>query len=323
MVRLVDDLLDISRVSSGAIELQRQSCDLAEVMETVLENHRTLLDRRQQVLTKEVAAPVFVDGDPTRLAQIVGNLLHNAIKFTPEGGRISIQVRREHDRAEVTVTDSGEGIVPDDLERMFEMFARVNHPGSNPERGLGIGLALARQLASLHGGSLTATSPGLGRGASFTLSLPTIEAPPFSVGGPAQLEPKGPTEALKVAVIEDGEDIAETLTTLLEHLGHQVEVARSGEAGVSLVAATKPDLVLCDLGLPGIDGVEVCRLIRRMDLERPPLVVALTGWGREDDVRRTREAGFDDHLVKPVKAERLKTIFRDVAARRFQQKRAG
>lgn len=322
MVRLIDDLLDMSRVSRGAIELKKECCDLAEVVEAVVESHRSLLERRHQALLKDVAGSVFVNGDPTRLAQVVGNLLHNAIKFTPEGGQIKIQLSRQSDRAVVTVTDSGEGIEPDNIELMFEMFARVGHPGSNSERGLGIGLALARQLTLLHNGTLTATSAGPGCGASFTLSVPAVAA----AAAPKEIEPPGLTVAgrpLNVVVIEDGEDNAFMLAMLLERLGHHVDVARTGEEGVALVDSRKPEVVLCDLGLPGIDGIEACKLIRRLDLKLQPVVVALTGWGREADLKRTQDAGFDDHLVKPVTAERLKAVLHKAAAENFEHKQTG
>jgi signal transduction histidine kinase len=323
MVRLIDDLLDMSRISRGAIELKKQCCDLAEVVEVVLENHRTLLERRNQSLSKELAESVFVNGDPTRLAQIIGNLLHNAIKFTPQGGQIRIRLDREGDLAVVTVTDSGEGFEPDDVERMFEMFARVTQPGSDSERGLGIGLALARQLTALHNGTLTAASAGPGCGASFAFSIPVVNALPTPRGVEQAVPAVSGGRSLNVVVIEDSEDIVFMLTTLLERLGHRVDVARSGEAGVTLVNSRKPEVVLCDLGLPGIDGAEACRLIRRLDLEMQPVMIALTGWGREADLRRTQEAGFDDHLVKPVTAERLKGVLHKAALESFEHKRAG
>jgi CheY-like chemotaxis protein len=206
---------------------------------------------------------------------------------------------------------------------MFEMFARVDHPGSDPDRGLGIGLALARQLALLHDGTLTATSGGLGCGSSFTLSLPAVAAIPVSAPGQPATTSDLAGAALNVVVIEDNADITATLTLLLERMGHHVTAARAGEDGVRLIETQKPDVVLCDLGLPGIDGIEVGRLVRRLELERQPLLVALTGWGREADLKRTKEAGFDDHLVKPVKAERLRVILRNTATNRFSHEQAG
>jgi signal transduction histidine kinase len=314
MVRLIDDLLDISRVSRGSIELKKERVDLVHVVETAIDITRPFLDRSNHTLRVQTKEPLFAFGDATRLAQIVGNLLHNAAKFTPAGGQISVELARERSHAVVRVIDSGEGLAADQIERAFEMFARVNSPGVvKSEPGLGIGLALARRLAELHQGTLTGASEGAGRGATFTLRLPALEdhmdTTTHESSSPAQKTGK----LLDIVVIEDSEDVAETLAMWLEGLGHRVKVAKNGPLGIDLVLNTHPDLVLCDLGLPDMDGIEVCRRVRRLSLTSQPRMVALTGWGREDDRRRTREAGFDDHLVKPVAAEKLQSVLRTVA----------
>ncbi len=315
MVRLIDDLLDISRVSRGAIELKKEQVDLATVIETAVELTKPAIVRRHHSLSLHIAPGVFARADPTRLAQIIGNLLNNAAKFTADHGRISVELVATAEHAVVQVIDSGEGIAADQLERVFEMFARVGISGTKSEPGLGIGLALARRLAEMHGATLTAASEGVGRGTTFTLRLPMLRADEQQV----QIQEEKPSQArtaLSLVVVEDSEDNATTLVAWLENMGHRVAAAQSGGAGVTLVFEAKPDLVLCDLGLPDIDGLEVCRRIRALPLAQQPVMVALTGWGRDDDRRRTREAGFDDHLVKPVSVERLELLLSVVGARK-------
>ncbi|MFO0617662.1 MAG: response regulator [Polyangiaceae bacterium] len=209
----------------------------------------------------------------------------------------------------------GVGIPADQLDRVFDMFARIQGPGSQSEQGLGIGLALARQLATLHGGTLTAASAGEKRGASLTLALPALAstgAPSGTSERPAPVRSDG--AALKVVIVEDNEDIAETMTDLLSDLGYDVKAARTGTEGVTVTRDSEPDVVLCDIGLPGMDGTEVCRAIRALPLAKQPVMVALTGWGREDDRRRTREAGFDHHLVKPVTSNVLLDLLKSIHA---------
>jgi signal transduction histidine kinase len=316
MVRLIDDLLDISRISRGVLELKKELCDLGSIVQSAVENARPFFARGNQQVSVGLTPEILAQADATRVAQILTNLLHNATKFTPEGGEISVHLTREGGSGVVRVADSGVGIPSDQIDRVFDMFTRINRPGETPQPGLGIGLALARRLAEMHGGTLTASSAGVGMGTTFVLSLPVLaavrraEAPAgsngsFAAGGE-------PARRLKVLVIEDNEDIAETLASWLEELGHEVSVARNGPQGVELVQSAQPDVVLCDLGLPGMDGIEVCRSVRALSTEQP-LMVALTGWGREDDRRRTKEAGFDHHLVKPVAPERLETLLRDAA----------
>jgi signal transduction histidine kinase len=313
MVRLIDDLLDISRVSRGSIDLKKERVDLVSVVQTAIDITRPFLDRCHHTLHFDAQLPLAAFGDPTRLTQIVGNLLHNAAKFTPTGGKISVELTREGDDALVSVIDSGEGLAADQIERAFEMFARVDRPGARSEPGLGIGLALARRLAELHDGTLTGASAGAGRGATFTLRLPVLERDAATAGNGKDHEAAHEGKLLDIVVIEDSDDVAETLAMWLEGLGHRVQVAKNGPNGIDLVVKSHPDLVLCDLGLPEMDGIEVCRRVRRLSLDAQPRMVALTGWGREDDRRRTREAGFDDHLVKPVAAEKLQSVLREVS----------
>jgi two-component system CheB/CheR fusion protein len=299
MVRLIDDLLDISRISRGALELKKQTLDLATLVQSTVDAARPLFQARDQVLVVSVGADAQALIDPTRVNQIVTNLLTNASKFTPRGGRITVELAVDGGAAAVRVTDSGAGIPADQVERIFDMFARITH-GDGGESGLGIGLALARRLAEMHGGRLMATSGGEGQGATFILTLP------LAVGAAAAARAEPPTDpgmsaaTLNVLVIEDNEDVAETLTMLLEELGHRVSLARTGRSGVALVQEMEPNVVLCDIGLPGMDGLEVCRQIRALPTKTRPIMVAVTGWGQDADRRKTQEAGFDHHLVKPV-----------------------
>ena len=311
MVRLIDDLLDISRISRGLLELKKDRIDLADVVRTAIDGARPFFDRRKQTLSAEVQGSVYAHADPTRVAQILGNLLHNASKYTPDGERVEISLTERDGRARVRVVDRGLGIPSDQLERVFDMFARVERGGSPraADSGLGIGLALSRRLAELHSGTLYVESAGEGHGSTFTLDLPALE--PAAKTADEAKPPRASAvdgHGLRILVIEDNDDIADTLADLLRDQGHEVAVARSGPEGVAAVKSGRPELVLCDIGLPGMDGVEVCRTVRGLQLGAQPIMVALTGWGREDDRKRTRDAGFDHHLVKPVAADKLREV---------------
>ncbi|HEY1553183.1 MAG TPA: response regulator [Kofleriaceae bacterium] len=310
MVRLIDDLLDVSRISRGVLDLKRERVDLAQLVHSAVDNTRPFFDRKTQTVDVDAPQSVHADADPTRVVQILGNLLHNASKFTPDGGHIAVSLVREAGNAYVRVVDSGVGIPPGQLERVFEMFAQVERYGPKPMQGLGIGLSLARRLADLHGGTLVAESGGKERGSTFTLVIPA-PARAGEADSEAEAEAaRAPASKLKILVVEDNDDIADTLADLLGNLGHRVAVARTGPEGVALVQDVQPDIVLCDLGLPGMDGLEVCRAVRRLELRAQPIMIALTGWGREDDRRRTSDAGFDHHLVKPIAADQLNDVLR-------------
>jgi CheY-like chemotaxis protein len=313
MVRLIDDLLDVSRISRGLLELKREPLDLGAIVAAAVESVRSWFEKRDQQVSVEIAEALFVDADPTRIAQIVTNLLHNAAKFTSKGGSIRIEALREGDQTFVRVSDSGAGIRPDQIERVFDMFARVERPGVAAEPGLGIGLALARRLAEMHGGALMLESEGEGRGATFTLRLPLSAGPAASETRPLDLGPAAATAPLNVVVVEDNEDIAAVLVDWLRELGHTVALAHTGEGGLDLIRTTRPDLVICDLGLPDLDGLGVCRRVREQPPESQPIMVALTGWGRAEDLRLSKEAGFDRHLVKPVAPRALVAVLASIA----------
>jgi PAS domain S-box-containing protein len=309
MVRLVDDLLDVSRISRGKVTLQKEPVDLSAAILAAIETSRPAIEAGKHRFTIALAdEPLVVEGDYVRLSQIALNLLNNAAKFTDSGGRISLAVRREGAHAVVAVQDSGVGIAPDMLERVFEMFVQGHRPGSESKSGLGIGLALARNLALLHGGELRAASEGPGKGATFELRLPLLKgARPEPAA--SREEPKSVRlPAKRVLVVDDNVDAAESLAMMLSAMGHDVEVAHGGRAALERARAARPDVVLLDIGMPDLDGLEVARRMRREPALRHVRLAALTGFGQKGDIERSRQAGFDEHLVKPVSPEVLRLV---------------
>jgi signal transduction histidine kinase len=321
MVRLVDDLLDVSRISRGTLEMRKERAELAAIIERAVETVRPAFTRRQQTVAVVADVPVTAHVDATRIVQVVGNLLSNSSKHSPPGAQIEVRLQCDGPTASIQVIDNGLGIPADQIERVFQMFTKIERAAPALNDGLGIGLALSLQLATLHGGTLTAASMGEGKGATFTLSVPitnhedvTVASAETSVKAltPAAAPPSLNENArLRIVVVEDNEDAADTMSEWLQHLGHDVQVARTGPDGVALVLAQRPDVVLCDIGLPGMDGVDVCRDIVR-GMQVPPVMIALTGWGMESDRKRTMDAGFKHHLVKPVAPEKLRTVLQSV-----------
>jgi signal transduction histidine kinase/ActR/RegA family two-component response regulator len=302
---VVEEMLDLARMTTGKMLLDRHPTELGELARETLEALRATgrFTRHQVSLTAE---PAWVYGDPARLNQIIRNLLENALKYTPEGGRIDVEVAAEGDRALVSVRDNGDGIAPALLERVFDLFVRGDHPGRGQGGGLGIGLTLARRIAALHGGTLQAASEGPGRGSTFTVRLPGIAVPveekPPAVAPPSERGPR------RVLIVEDNADSRTMLRAMLELWGHEVHEAADGEGGLGLVTAVRPEIALIDVGLPGLDGYEVARQIRARVGGDHVFLVAVTGYGDPDDVRRARTAGFDAHLVKPVDVKALAAI---------------
>jgi signal transduction histidine kinase len=308
MVRLVDDLLDVSRISGGRLEMRKDHSDLLTIIERALETAQPALTKRGQSVAVEAPSSVSAYVDATRVAQIIGNLLSNASKHSPHGAEIRVELGVQGELAVLRVVDQGAGIPADQLGRVFDMFTKIERREGGANDGLGIGLALSRQLAELHGGSLVVASAGEGKGATFTLQVPIGDGRrPSKSHATTEAPVLRGSRGLKVVVVEDNEDSAEMLSTWLEQFGHDVHVAHAGLEGLALVLEERPDVVLCDLGLPGMDGVEVCRRILR-EAAVPPTMVALTGWGMEEDRRRTGEAGFRHHLVKPIALQKLRTL---------------
>ena len=306
LTRLVDDLLDLSRVASSRVVLRKAAVTLAEVVEAALETTRPAIEARRHALAVRLPEEeVLVEADPVRLAQIVANLLTNAAKFAPPGGRIEVSAAADDAEAVVRVTDDGIGLAPEDLERVFGLFEQG---ADRPEEvdGLGVGLALSRRLAQLHGGSLVASSPGPGRGSTFTLRLPRASAPARPAGAPPPAAPAG--ERRCVLVVEDDADAAEALGELLAASGHVVRVARDGPSGLEAARAFLPDAVLLDLDLPGFDGCELARRLRATPGLEGALLVALSGWAGSADRARAAEAGIDHHVVKPAGIARLEEL---------------
>jgi PAS domain S-box-containing protein len=302
MARLIDDLLDVSRITRGNILLRKGKLDLVALVRAAVEDHRRLLEETGLTLAVELPdRPLWMEGDPTRLAQVVGNLLHNANKFTDAGGavRVRLTVEAGGETAVLSVRDSGIGLEPDILGRLFEPFSQADRSLDRSRGGLGLGLALVKGLVELHGGTVQASSPGPGGGAEFVLRLP-LSAPLKETGRPTPAAASS-RQALRVLVIEDRRDTAESLRMLLELLGHQVAVAYTGAPGLQTARSFHPDVVLCDIGLPGgMDGYAVARALRADgELFEVPLI-AMSGYGQEEDQRRARQAGFDRHLTKPV-----------------------
>ncbi|HEX6634484.1 MAG TPA: PAS domain S-box protein [Usitatibacter sp.] len=301
LARLVDDLLDVSRITRGKLRMKGEAMDLNVAVHRALEASRPLIDARRQALELRLAArPLPVHGDMTRLTQVVVNLLNNAAKYTPEGGRIEVESAQERDECVVRVRDNGMGIPPYLLDRVFDLFAQGERTLDRSEGGLGIGLTLARRIVALHGGSIAARSEGAGRGAEFEVRLPRLEV---KLASPSEV-PGGETRAAgnrrSILVVDDNEDAANSLAMLLQMTGHEVSIAHDGEAALQRIAAAPPDIVLLDIGLPGMSGYEVAERIRAMPHLSGMRVYALTGYGQEEDRRRSAQAGFAGHLVKPV-----------------------
>jgi PAS domain S-box-containing protein len=305
MVRLVDDLLDVSRITRGKISLREERVDLAAVVNSALETSRPLIDAaRQRVIVTLPPVPVCVTGDPTRLAQVVANLLNNAAKYTAEGGRIELAVAREDGTAVVRVRDEGIGMPAELLPRVFDLFVQADRSIERSRGGLGIGLTLVKSLVEMHGGTVEAKSAGPGHGSEFIVRLPAA-ADEVPAAAPPAPPPAAGAAPRRVLVVDDNVDSADSLAMLLQVNGHEVRVAYDGPAALREAAAFVPEVVLLDIGLPGMNGYEVARKLREMPEAKGTLLVAQTGWGQAEDRRRSKEAGFDHHLVKPVDVPKL------------------
>jgi len=302
LVRLIDDLLDVSRITRGKLELRRSRVPLVDIVRTAVETSRPQIEAAGHELVVDVTDPAIeLYADLTRLAQVIANLLNNAAKYTPRGGTIHLVARHQAGRVTIEVSDNGRGIVAEDLPRVFEMFAQVDPLTTRGHGGLGIGLALARALVEMHGGQIDATSGGLGKGSTFRVELPSAD--------PAQARPSAPelevpaTQGLRVLVADDNRDAIDTLALFLERSGHTVRTASDGREAIEAAATFHPDVCVLDIGMPHMDGYEVARTLRAHG--KAPVLIALTGWGQAEDHQRSREAGFDYHLIKPVQPATL------------------
>lgn len=300
MIRQVDDLLDVSRISRGKIELRKERAELAPVVKHAVETTRPLCESLRHELSVTLPPrPIFLIGDPIRLAQVVGNLLNNACKFTDRGGRIWLAVEVEGDQAVIRVRDTGIGLAKDQLGQIFELFAQVDNSLERARDGLGLGLTLVKKLVEMHDGTVEAHSAGPGQGSEFVVRLPLLrESSPPPPREPSGVRPEAMVSR-RILVVDDNRDSANSLALLLQMLGHTVDTAHDGLEAVERAATFRGDVILLDIGMPRLNGYEAARRIREQR-QKGLKLVALTGWGQEEDRRRSAEAGFDAHLVKPV-----------------------
>jgi PAS domain S-box-containing protein len=320
LARLIDDLLDISRIRTGKVELRKARIELSAAVHHVVEIVRPLCEDRGITLSIELPAePIWLEADVTRLEQVLSNLLSNAVKFTEDKGAISIAAEREGREVAVRVRDNGVGIAPDLLPRIFDLFTQGDRTLDRSRDGLGIGLTLSQKLVELHGGTIEAHSEGVGTGSEFVVRFPALleTAPPDEeperVAGSAK-------HSLRVLVVDDSEDTADTMGTLLEMSGHAVQVAHSGPAALEAAATFHPDVVLLDIGLPGLDGYQVAERLRANPAMADVTIIAASGYGQEEDRRRSVEAGIDRHLVKPVDLKELQDLLATVGSRQGVEK---
>jgi signal transduction histidine kinase len=322
LTRLVDDLLDVSRITRGKINVACEPLSLETLVARALETVSPLIAEKSHDLKVDLPADkLTVEGDLTRLTQVIGNILANAVKYTDPHGQILLRVREDGPFVEIRVRDNGIGIPPELLPRVFDLFTQVDHATERAPGGLGIGLALVRNLVEMHGGTVTAHSEGGNRGSEFVVRLPRVQGretppskpPPASArDGAAATAPRG----RRILIVDDNRDALESLATLMEMAGHEVATAADGEAALAIAARSQPEVVLLDLGLPRLDGYEVSRRIRAQEWGKHMVLVALTGWGQAEDRRRTREAGFDSHLVKPLNLDVLTELLQRLPSSR-------
>jgi CheY-like chemotaxis protein len=305
MVRLVDDLLDLNRITYDRLELRRSEVELSSVIKQAIEVARPLIDAAGHNLIVDLPTePIYLNADRARLAQVFGNLLNNSSKYTKANGKISLSARRSADEVVVTVKDDGAGIPSDKLDSIFDMFMQVDQSAERSQGGLGIGLTLVKRLAEMHGGSIEARSAGEGKGSEFVVRLPILRK--RAEVSPAISEATvGSSAPRRILIVDDNKDSADSLAMLLEITGNKTYMAHDGVEAVEAIEKHRPEVVLLDIGLPKLDGHEVCRRVREQPWGKDIVVIALTGWGQEDDRRKSQEAGFNGHLVKPVDYDKL------------------
>jgi len=306
MVRLVDDLMDVSRISRGKLELRKERVPLAAVLNSALETSRPLIEKMGHELTVTLPKqPLIVEADLTRLAQVFLNLLNNAAKYGDRGGHIQLNVERQGSDVVVMVKDNGIGIAADQLPRIFEMFTQVDRSLEKSQGGLGIGLTLVKRLVEMHGGRVEARSEGPGKGSEFIVRLPVVVEASIPQASGVEDEPAAPKSSLRILIVDDNRDGADSLAMMLRIMGNYTRTAYDGQEGADLAGEFLPDVMLLDIGLPKLNGYEVCRYIREQSWGKSVVLIAVTGWGQDDDRRRSHEAGFDSHMVKPVDPQAL------------------
>lgn len=314
MVRLIDDLLDVNRIARNKIDLQMNVIDLCSLVKQSAEVSRPMIANKNQNLHASIPdTPVFVNADSVRLAQVLNNLLNNASKFSDAGGNIWLTVGNSGDTATIVVKDDGVGIPKDEISSIFTMFSQVARPAGEPKDGLGIGLTLAKQLIELHEGYIVAKSDGVGKGSEFTIHLPVCEAPVRSSEPSQHIRSIEPSKLVHtILVVDDNIDSAESLSLLMEFAGHETFMAHDGREAIAKAETIKPDVILLDIGLPIVDGYGVCRSIRSQSWGKRAVIIALTGWGQDEDRQSSKDAGFDAHMVKPVDPADLLKLLADL-----------
>ncbi|MDQ1728089.1 MAG: hypothetical protein QOD33_214 [Pyrinomonadaceae bacterium] len=307
MAHLIDDLLEVSRVITGGIQLHQERLDMRGIVDRAVESARPLIDRHKHELTVSLPSdPIWLQGDPTRLEQVIVNLLNNAAKYTDEGGQIRLTTQQQGADIVVRVVDTGIGIAPELLPRIFDLFTQADRTLDRSQGGLGIGLSLVKKLVELHSGTVAVHSAGLGQGSEFIVRLPAA-FPLFETVAPLELAPQ-PTHTSRVLVIDDNKDAADMLTMMLQMFGHEAQAAYNGQDGLELALQYQPDVVLLDIGLPDMNGYEVAQRLRQRPQTRNMRLIAVTGYGQDSDRKLSEEAGFDHHLVKPVEPQKLQEL---------------
>lgn len=312
LAHLVDDLLEVSRVITGGIQLHQEGLEMRGIVDRATESVRALIDRRKHELSVTLSAePIWLQGDPTRLEQVLVNLLNNAANYTEEGGQIFVTAQQDGNEVVLRVRDTGVGIAPELLPRIFDLFTQGDRTLDRSQGGLGIGLCLVKKLVELHGGTVTAHSAGLGQGSEFIVRIPALF--PVSESIVPTTRAQHNAQASRVLVVDDNMDAADMLAVMLQMFGHDVQAVYSGQTALETAVESQPDFVLLDIGLPDIDGYEVARRLREQPRTKDVRLIAVTGYGQDSDRQRSQEAGFDHHLVKPVEAEKLEDLLATLA----------
>jgi CheY-like chemotaxis protein/two-component sensor histidine kinase len=315
LVVLVNDLLEVSRVLSGRIQLHQEELDLRGVAQQAVETARTLIDQRKHRLNVALPQkPAWVLGDAIRLEEVIVNLLSNAAKYTPEGGDIWLSIEEEGEEVVIRVRDSGVGIAPELLPQIFDLFTQAQRTLDRSQGGLGIGLTVVRKVIELHGGTTEAHSSGLSHGSEFIVRLPAVRSPARQAKIPAAKRAQ-PVQTWRVLVVDDNADSADSIAAILETSGHEVEVAYSAQRALEMAVEYQPDIMLLDIGLPDMDGYEVAKHLRQTPELKQMRLIAITGYGQQSDRQRSREAGFDEHVVKPVEWQKLEELLASLMQR--------
>jgi signal transduction histidine kinase len=313
MVRLVDDLMDVSRITRGKIDLKMDAVDLGEVLRCAVEISQPHIDQFGHTLGVDLPqTPVTLNADFTRLAQVFSNLLNNAAKYSPPGGDIHLSTTVHKDSVDVSVQDKGIGLRPDMLERIFDMFAQVDDSLERSQGGLGVGLTLVKKLVEMHGGRVSVRSEGLGKGSEFMVHLPTISIMDETLAAEAPQPQAAAGQGLRILIVEDNEALAQTTGWMVEMLGHDYRLAGNGKDAIATAAEYRPNVVMMDIGLPGMNGYDLCAAMRLEPHLKDTIFIAQTGWGQDEHRQRAKEAGFHHHMVKPLYLEALEALLRQI-----------